>query len=1117
MNQMVNSLQMSFSNTNSSACVANSGVLYSIEAHLCQFRDIEPFNILYSSWILEKEEYAKRLSTVGMTYQTFSLHDATHSETILKQLAHFLGENRIRQLSPTDAWLILESAYCHDLGMVVTAKELYRELASMTPEEFKDICRRMNESQDYDIRASWSYLEPLFKYGQQMKRNPENIREISEAGNIEKYKDLENLLAIYHSEWYEWPIHFTKAFMSLIQEYCRPKHAEMSYRAINKEVDEKSYEGLIPLRLRRIIADIAVIHTDERKNIIRKLSHEIEGLGGDYAHPRFVAELIRIGDLLDMDNNRFNQYQLAVADNQSYSSFAHQLKHRSLKNFLITPERIQITADFRIEDALHILFCNNLEELLGNSSEKNNGYGIDEDISEIAVQLSLKAYKEMSGWLKMLHEELGFFSQNWFKIVPESFPGSCAYYEMEAPWLDGKDIENDLVDLRYHITAKRASEIIQGSGLYEDIFVAFIRELLQNSMDAVKRKIYSNLSTHNKHFSNPLEFYRYISRDMDQLVIEIDLRESSNKEYMEFKIRDYGIGVSHKRLKKMQHIGDIKDYENSKQASEMPVWWKPTGSFGIGMQTIFYFAKKFRLISRTEEEKLLRKMSFYSTEIGGRIDAYFIDDLEQAQKFGFGTEINVNISLKMMRLLQQCKSFGKNSDYFGEAAIYKEKIENTIQQIRGSFGLPINLNAIEIDEEIMNQEKYLLCCFGSYFVDLSMEKITKVIDREVEWKDEKYKGFSCWNEKERLLIRYHWQKTPQSPSLKLYYNEILVNDRVLNRKLRVPFFDVEIYIFDENAENYLEVNRDSFLYEKHGHIIDIIFSTNLDCMRFLLKMPENITERSQSQQQMYRDCIWSADSSDSAVYCTAAKEYCQLLLNKEKVSILHPDIYWFIQNNDLITRIEENSDTKCTSLHMENALWLTDTRNRHIGSLRLKKCDACEVRYIVEDAFAGYMELAITELLCMQEIYGDYIIIYKIAPRSELPVTISRQHFNAYIRMQYRALCEEGSKRILLPGIQDYGPLCVSRLLHNLGTAFEKKWNCSIIMPITVKELKELLCKATEKEALELIDKYLTEKNSAYPKIVEYIRNYGIRRIQTEEQIGAAYRVLLIYIWKLLS
>ena len=52
----------------------------------------------------------------------FSKHNKSHSETILNNIVNVLGKNVIEQLSSTDLWLILESAYCHDLGMVITVE-----------------------------------------------------------------------------------------------------------------------------------------------------------------------------------------------------------------------------------------------------------------------------------------------------------------------------------------------------------------------------------------------------------------------------------------------------------------------------------------------------------------------------------------------------------------------------------------------------------------------------------------------------------------------------------------------------------------------------------------------------------------------------------------------------------------------------------------------------------------------------------------------------------------------------------------------------------------------------------------------------------------------------------
>lgn len=1092
---------------------------YSIEDHLKSFRDYENFKILYNCWKIEKAEYTNRLSTVGMTYQTFSLHDASHSETILKQIAYFLGEDRIKQLSPTDAWLILESAYCHDLGMVVTAKQLYEEFASMGGEEFEKLSQSMYES-DNDIKTSWSYLEPLFIKGQKVKKGKKDVWDIEENENAEKYKNLDGLEEIFRLDTYDWPYHFTKAFRFLIQEYCRRKHGQMSYNMIAGEAENKTYEDVIPIRLRLLIAEIAVAHTDERENLPDKLSYKVQGFNGDYAHPRYVAELLRVGDLLDMDNNRFNQYQLAVAGISGDTSYAHQLKHKAIRDFLITPKEIRVKADFRTEDARNICtVCESDSITECSKPERPNS-------------LNMKAFKELSGWLQMLRLELDFFRQNWLRIVPEDLSGNCPYFEQEVLLIDGKDIESDLIDLRYHITAKRASEIIEGAGLYEDNFVAFIREVLQNSMDAIKRKIYVDLEKKNYdndskgfcgNFNNPLEFYRYISMDLNQILVQVECEKNKKgKNYVIcFTIRDRGIGISYERIKGMQHIGDISDYGTSKQAANMPAWWKPTGSFGIGMQTIFYFSKIFKLRTRTEEEKVLKVMEFHSTQIGGEIDASFNSDLGEIQKFGFGTEVKIEISSEMMKLFQQCERFGRGSDYFGKTiAVYENKIEETIQYVRGSFGLPVNLNLLDNDKNILSVDKYLSCCFGTYFIDLADDKIEKVVEKNTEETENKYLGFSCWDRGNKVLIRYRWpQENNKESSLKMYFNEIRVDDYALEKMLQIYFFDAEIYLFGECAENFLEVNRDRFLYEKYRYIVNAVSSTHLNCLRFLLRNSTGKKDGEKKCRQKYKDAVWM--ENDESGYHKSVKDYFDLLLNGKPVSEFNTSINWFVQNSDMFTVISEGELDNYIDMQIEKNLWLTDTRNKYVGTMHLKSgdIDMDEMHYIVEDAFSGYMSLAVAELHCIRDIYNNYTVIYRIKERSGMPLALRQQDFKAYIQMRYQELSARRpeQERMLLPGIGHYRALCVNRLIHNLGTEFEKKWDSAIIMPVTMKELKKLLKQTNEEKALKIIDnEFLSAQNSSYNKIKKYIKLYGIGKETSKGEIKEAYRRLLIEIWEIL-
>lgn len=1143
-------------------------IFYGIEEHLKQFRDSDQFKILYDSWIIEKEMYKKRLSTVGMTYQTYSLHDASHAEAILRQIAYFLGEDRVRQLSPTDAWLILESAYCHDLGMVVSAQGLYEDLATMTEEEFDDISKKMYEKESYHIREAWNYLEPLFRDGrniaeQKLNKISAEPKRLWETESMEKDNELESLRSIYHSKWYEWPVYFTKAFRLLIEEHCRPKHAKMSYQIISHEAEDKTYEGLIPLRLRQLIAEIAVLHMEEREHIIQKLNPEVLGFAGDYAHPRYIAELIRIGDLLDMDNNRFNKYQLAVAGNDSYISFTHQLKHMALRDFLVTSKKIKVVADFVMKDAIKIIQGNGMNKGLGYSDGNNDAQNEENDLNEKALQLAIRAMKEMNGWLEMLHKEIDFFSKNWYKIVPDGLIGSCPYFEPEKLLLDGKEIDRELLDLRYEITLKRSSEIIQGGGLYEDIFLAFIREIIQNSMDAVKRRVYRDLQRKSdKEFCNPLEFYEYILRDFEQLAIQVKCTEETceagddkaeyDRRAIKFEIRDYGIGISQRQLTRMQFIGDIKDYKTSQFAKEMPFWWKPTGSFGIGMQSIFNFSKNFKLTTRTEKEKQLRKMQFYSTLSGGKIESYIKEDEDEAKTFGYGTSLEVTIPVKILESFQKRGNYGIKSDYFGNMiSVYKEKVEETIAQICGSFGIPVvmledenkdakhkkaqfhnlNLRDLKIRERLAQ-------CFGNYFIDLDPSDTeneiptsrVKVVNPEK--KQYQSKGFSCWSASNHMLLRYRWTtEGSKDGSIKVFFNEIRVDDIQLIRNLIIPFFDVEIYLFDENAENYLEVNRDYFLYETRSYIENMINSTHLSCLRFLLEPEED------GKLPQEKLAIWKEDD----ICRDNVREYFEYLLYGKVMTRLVQGVHCFIQNAANIYHLSDSAIAN-EIVSKDSDLWLTDAGCKYIGDVHLVKGEQIGVRYIIEDLFLPYMELAVTEMVCMREEYGDYTVIYKAGARTGAPLSLSFNSFRSYIRMRYSELHDKDneSPRMILPGIEDYRVLCVVRLQDNLGSVFEKKWNSAIIMPLTQNEWKELVEKVEEEKKAEaariqkdtkktggkarteeeivqsMINKaYINDSNSSYVEIVKYILSNGISRDATKDRINNAYRRLLMQIWKI--
>lgn len=441
------------------------------------------------------------------------------------------------------------------------------------------------------------------------------------------------------------------------------------------------------------------------------------------------------------------------------------------------------------------------------------------------------------------------------------------------------------------------------------------------------------------------------------------------------------------------------------------------------------------------------------------------------------------------------------------------KIKNTLEEILGSFGLPVIVDDISVldDKGDANRrgeaERFLSRCFGKYFIDLGKRSVTEVTQKE--YSDFAFRGFSCWDLERKIFIRYRWQdEAKKDTPFRVYFNEIRVDDDRLYKMVNIAYFDSEVYLFSERAENFLEINRDDFLYEKRRYIADAICGTHLACLRFLLETTPVAEEND------LKNIIWTMD--DNLKYHENVKRYLSFLVNKGELVISDIGTGVFIQNNTVIQLLRsEEIDRLSVDDHRD--IWLTDTRYKYIENIKLLADDS-RSRCIVEDVFYNYMDLAITELECILEQYGGHILIYRTAVRSGMPMSVPTESFDEFIRMRYDELMVDSrkSQRMMLPGIEPYQELCVSKLTGNLGTPFEKRLNSSIILPLTVGQIKELL---TKEKISEELDKLLDENEPSYSKILEYISYYRLNKNLEfkKSEIKKAYIELLVYICRVLK
>lgn len=508
---------------------------YKLEQHLTEICKENPTYInLLSVWNINKKMCQDALSTVVINYPHYTRHDVSHCEAIITNIEMLLGEEAIRLLSPTDTWLLLHAAYLHDIGMVIECKRIEDNWES---KEFQDYLHAAENSLDDSLA--------------------ENAKLINSFG--EKRDKGKSVLA--------WPVRVRYAVTLLIADYYRKEHAVDSRSYLedmgNAFHIDLGYNGLIQQRLINVLADVAYLHTESNDKLL-ELDYRTNGFNADYAHPRFLAQMLRMGDLLDADNNRFNASNEIVFGEIPESSRNHWEKHMSARHILITPDIIEYRAD-----------CSKPE-----------------------------VYRETRNFLSWLKTEVEFWALNWKNIMPENIKGSAPKLGKCELLLDGVPDIQGLSDLQFSISTEKAFEVIEGANIYEDKFV-FLREVIQNALDACKIQMWRDISENRyrswiaKESVNNLQPFQIKNDVFENYGVDVILRKY-DENHFKVIISDNGIGISAEQFKKICNVGVSYsgDKKRSEEVENMPLWLRPTAGFGIGLQSIFLIADEFEIYSK---------------------------------------------------------------------------------------------------------------------------------------------------------------------------------------------------------------------------------------------------------------------------------------------------------------------------------------------------------------------------------------------------------------------------------------------------------------------------------------------------------------------------------------
>lgn len=567
---------------------------------------------VYSLWLLLKKRIVDELVHSKSVFINYSFHDGSHSRSIIQAIERFLGDERICQLSATDTFMLLACAYAHDYGMAQTFNKIYRILDSA---EFEDFLLEQNKKLYLlEKEDAWAVTNLLDYIKDKTPHIPLND--------------------IYFS------------IMLIIQLYLRPTH----WKGV---ADIKNdFDGLFLGHLKKRfihgsegIVEICMCH-GQSVSELSNLSLRADGMVGDEYHPRFVATMLRFGDLLDLDNGRFPTWFVKeIAHDKSVIpklSIMHFHKHESVSHLLITPKEIEIIAHCRSSE-------------IGEFNESSSQIT---DVEREKIQKeSYNVAALISDWTEQLSRECHEMVVCWNKITQPEFGSPPANLNIKI-FVDGREYMAENRRMQMKMSQERVMNLLEGTSIYRDRYVG-IREIIQNAVDASLLQLWKDI-IQNKYISYGLskdsvmrpemskgceasdfDLFDLLDEEKASIFGNYDILVEVIKDMLRQKVfivvKDKGIGITKEDMQYISNIGSSKEknVRVRKLIEKMPAWLKPSGIFGIGLQSVFQLTDCVEFYTRQHNtpEQLISLYSYGKNhgkieirEVPENIDGMYYDN-----------------------------------------------------------------------------------------------------------------------------------------------------------------------------------------------------------------------------------------------------------------------------------------------------------------------------------------------------------------------------------------------------------------------------------------------------------------------------------------------------------
>lgn len=419
---------------------------------------------------------------VQYVFPNYTLHNTGHSFRIMEYMADLISD--LSKLNELEITILVYAALLHDIGMAVSETDIDAIKADNFP-----FC---------DVKFS----------------------------SMKKITGGDEQLAL--------------------QEYVRRIHSSLSAKYIRENLKAKlTIPKLMTLDFTEELALICEAHTRDYDWIKNKLrTYEVRG---DYFfNSQFIASILRLADILDIDSNRtpYTLYNLISPKGKSDEEWKQ-----------------------------HFVISNN-EKIVLNEKTQQKRIVFHGKATNASIHRKILVY---ISWVK---DEL----TNAVSLVNGMPPQYSLVYDT-TPEINIQTEGYSFSDYRMTLEFRAISSLLMGEKIYGSKSLG-LRELIQNSIDACRLK--------QENDKQKQEF----GEDAYNPKIKLILDQRHNK----VTIKDNGIGMSLDIIK--NHFLNVGvSYYNSTDFLLKDFLYKPIGNFGIGFLSCFMLSDEVKVITRHYNSK----------------------------------------------------------------------------------------------------------------------------------------------------------------------------------------------------------------------------------------------------------------------------------------------------------------------------------------------------------------------------------------------------------------------------------------------------------------------------------------------------------------------------------